>query len=190
MNLRTKFATALMVVALPFMGKAQVGTMASVDYKNVPTVPVAPAASSNDNVTAAFETVSDPVAAEPKFKEGHIGNAIDASFKPDARIVGFYLTVAKQNDATPEQWAEKIQQYFDAYRLPVEIILDSTRPEGASARARIYIDGVAYDGNLSNGNVGLRHFFTKHKEVFRGLGAMYKEANPDLYVTSDLSLRR
>ena len=119
------------------------------------------------------------------YKEGRISEALHASMIPNKRTVGVYLTVAKQNELTPQEWASTLEKYFKAYGFPVKIILNHKNSKGKGATAVIYIGAKAYEGNLSSGSVSLSHLLTKHKKVFAELLEIYKEANPDLFTTDN-----
>lgn len=119
------------------------------------------------------------------YKEGRITEALFASVTPDSQTVGVYLVVGQENEVSPQEWATTIEKYFTAYGFPVKIILYHKHLEGTGAVARIYIAGKAYQGNLSNGNIGLSHLLTEHAKVFPELLNMYKEANPDLFTAEE-----
>lgn len=123
--------------------------------------------------------------SETIYEEGRISEALYASMKPDNRTVGVYLTVAKENELSPQEWASTVEKYFKAYGFPVKIILDNQRPEGKGAVALIYVGAKAYNGNLSSRGVSLYHLLKEHKAVFSDLLALYKEANPDLFTSTN-----
>lgn len=122
----------------------------------------------------------DAPVEQSTYKEGRISEALHASMTPDNRTVGVYLTVAKENELSPEKWASTVEQYFKTYGFPVKIILDHKRPEGKGAAALIYIGAKAYEGNLSSGDVSLYYLLSEHEKVFGDLLKLYREANPDL----------
>jgi hypothetical protein len=119
--------------------------------------------------------------ATPVYKTGQLSIPLLASCKPNARTIGVFLTVCKENDGDPQTWARHMQEYFDAYGLPVKIVLNHDPPKGKAVRALIYVGGQEFKGNLSGGNVGLNYFFTQHEKVFANLAVLYKAANPDLF---------
>lgn len=117
------------------------------------------------------------------YHEGRISDALFVSTTPDKRTIGVYLTVAIQNELSPQEWASTVEKYFKAYGFPVKIILDHRRPKGKGATAVIYIGAKAYEGNLSSGSISLSHLISNHKKVFAELLELYKKANPDLFTT-------
>ena len=117
----------------------------------------------------------------PTFQTGKISDALYASSRPNNQKVGVYLTVCKENELSPQEWAETLFKYFQAYGFPVSIILDEDPPDGEAALALIYVGGVGYEGNLSWDGIGLQFLFNNHQTVFTEIASMYKRANPNLF---------
>ena len=113
-----------------------------------------------------------------RITEGRITDALFASTTPDKKTIGVFLTVPKKNDVAPQDWAIQMIKYFDAYGLPVKVIVHHKPPiDGTGAHALIFVGGERYKGNLSGGGVGLYHFFEEHEKVFTNLFSLYKQVN-------------
>jgi len=93
------------------------------------------------------------------------------------KYVGVYMMIDSNYHHTTDDLLPGVMSYFEHYKIPAVFVKQAKPYKKRQASVRIYINGKAYEGDLSNGNISLFYLRDDHEELFSGIINKYDKIN-------------